>query len=90
MEEEKKLEFPPDSELREEEFNLSKKIHFVRYWDDGVDMIIADDVREFIRRLKEWFPEGAEMIRADMFLDFLDKLAGNKLTEGSDKGDSAK
>lgn len=59
----------------EKEFNLSEEITPAYGWNDNTKVILAEDVKEFIRLLKEDFKskigETAEII--------IDKLAGEKL-----------
>ena len=57
-----------------EEFNLSKKIECVN-WGRGGDMLWADDVKEFIERLKEEYDKNDGYVD----IDFINKLAGDKL-----------
>ncbi len=60
----------------EKEFNLSEKIFRM---DKDSNVAFVSDIKEFIKRLKEWFPDGAEMINTFQFLKFLKKQAGPKL-----------
>ena len=61
-----------------QEFNLSKKIRGMEGYKAVKDSIIVEDVKEFIRRLKEMIKNesGSEYGR---IWDKLDKLAGEKL-----------
>ena len=65
-----------------EEFNLSKRIN--TDWTDPVrDFIHTNDVKEFIKRLKEGYLYLHEGNRHEkLMIDKIDKLAGDKLLEG--------
>lgn len=80
----------------EKEFNLSDKIHEnipVKYmFDDGdrtfeegeeYDFIRVEDVKEFIKRLKEelnkYCNNKDKVVYVELFKEDIDKLAGDKL-----------
>ena len=57
------------------EFNLSDKIENTHF-NEPIDMLKAEDVKEFIKELKEgihWQMDG------EMVIDLIDELAGDKL-----------
>ena len=66
--------------MNEEEFNLSNKIECVN-WGRGGDMLWADDVKEFIERLKEELGEEREYYVSEIW-EAINKLAGEKLKDG--------
>jgi len=69
--------------MKEKEFNLSEKRRelFKKYrLLNGFKKMILEQDKEFIKRLKEKFPQH----RTDVvwFNELIDKLAGDKLIEG--------
>jgi hypothetical protein len=65
--------------MNKEEFNLSDFIRSENTLNDtNIDVIIADDVKEFIQLLKEEFAIGIDYKEYRIF-KIIDKLAGDKL-----------
>ena len=67
-----------------EEFDLSKKINDYGYNDDGTpdsDILEVDDVKEFIRQLKENVTElgFSDVVDKHTLFEIINKLAGDRL-----------
>jgi len=56
----------------EKEFNLSEKIYYASKWISNANVIHEEDIKEFIKRLKEELAMGYSE-------EVIDKLAGDKL-----------
>ena len=69
--------------MKEKEFNLSEKVDTAGNYGGQAEVLFAEDVKEFIRRLKEElkkFSEGGDEWYL-MEVKIMDKLAGPKLTK---------
>ena len=68
--------------IEEKEFNLSQKVLPFAYKRKG-DAVCLEDVKEFIKRLKEWFElklnNETHVYATDYIYKQIDKLAGEKL-----------
>lgn len=60
------------------EWDLSSKIHREPWWE--APAIEIDDVKEFIRRLKDKLPFYTSVLLHDQITLEIDKLAGEELT----------
>ena len=68
-----------------EEFNLSEKI-IKDNWSRSKDEILVEDVKEFIRRLKQIFDiENSKTMSCFDICDEINRLAGSKLVEAEGK-----
>ena len=64
--------------MTEEEFNLSKEIVKFKKPDDWRNFLYIEDVKEFIKRLKNYLYKNPKLSYVD-FTEFIDKLAGKEL-----------
>ena len=66
--------------MKNQEWSLSDKIQENCFGNDRVDIIIKEDVKEFIRRLKEEVKTSTGTMEREDVLFIIDALAGRKLT----------
>ena len=61
------------------EFNLSKKVTPAYGWNDNTEVILAEEVKKFIRLLKKELAKGEHFGIVVTNNRIIDKLAGDKL-----------